>query len=306
MRVALALVTLGVVGCGAHKPPKAAGEVVLSPACVALASAPPPTCTPDPGAGTDPRHALAWAEQATGSLWSGRLLCPSGALANATRVQWRAQAHQESLPESQARIDAGDLIDVDIVDRWTVSCPGEDDHVWFANIYRCGNPCPPDGFTVFPDEAAAAVRTGYAQLELGDTLNASLLAARALSAAPDTEPPYRLLYQIALKSQKVDTALKALDALEELRPGDADLLVRHALVAGGAGRRAELDEVLLALRLVAKEGHPLAPEVACLETLRARMDGAPAEVVDAGVRAACDGGSSICCQALETATPAEP
>lgn len=86
---------------------------------------------PPAGYGTTPQVPVEWGVTSAGAMYFGRLLCPSGALAVAQRRQYPGISktpHEE----------------------WTLHCPGEvENHTWYTNPQKCGNPCPPEGFWSF-------------------------------------------------------------------------------------------------------------------------------------------------------------
>lgn len=294
------LVMAVLAGCGKKTPPASVPDAVAA----APEDCPTPETVVDMAQCEDlPRkHGLTaqtpleWGDAGRGQLWFGRLMCPSGASPQAERtgnigsVQYGSSAPLSQHGTAMSGLSGGQS--PDIVDAWTIHCPGESQE-WYANIYRCGNPCPPAGFRIMDAEAARAVSDAD-ELLTGGQPSAALGAARkAHEIEPGADLP--LIYQ-GLALIRMGRYVDALDSLEkalEIDPTASVVsmyAVKSAMLIEDWERGRAFSDTLLD-NLSAED--PAYPDALCLhaEVLAGQGD-AEAEPTRA---AACEAGAESCC-----------
>lgn len=219
------------------------------PACAPFDTEPPTCPTPNPR-GLVPTVPLEWGDAARSVVWQGRLHCASGAMPDVVRTGSQAVADVQGT-EGQSPVGAMNQIaeemglspearDTEMIDRWVVQCPGEAERVWFASIYRCGDPCLPEGFRLAPraalDPLVAAGRAG------------DVAAARqALKGWEGFELPVRLLLDTAVAVGASETVIEAfglLNKLEVATVSDAGMAAQAFSFTGEKARGRQMLQVV--------------------------------------------------------------
>jgi len=159
-----------------------------------------------PKYGLSRKAPLEWGLGATGTLWFGRLVCPGGADPDVVRLgSISTKAPRSDSPPSGVPNFGGDILDA-----WSVSCPGgPEEQTWYSNMYRCGNPCPPEGFSVMSAEGMRLWLASRKAYDAGRSADAHQLAREAAEAWPASERIQYWLGVTALDQRDLHTALDA-------------------------------------------------------------------------------------------------
>lgn len=125
-----------------------------------------------------------WGEGAgrAGNFGFNRLQCADGSIAGAKRA---GNVGAVSVPSTSPL--SGEM-DMDIVDRWIVTCDGTGERVEvFHNLYRCGPRCPPAGLRWEQEEELATSAAASALLAAGKKDEAVALLRDRLTRYPTSE-----------------------------------------------------------------------------------------------------------------------
>jgi hypothetical protein len=264
---------------------------VLSSGCAGqavVAGQPPPTsdcpatrtlrlgtCHRDepPGYGTSPARPLQWGVTAAGGLYFGRLLCPSGALATAHRK-----------PRQGALVP------------WEVRCPGDPtEHVWYTTPTQCADPCPPEGFSVIPDDALQTYVASVDAQQAGNTELALKKAREAAHMAPANELLGAWLGQTLVQAGQAQDAVPLFEAVVRMNPEDPEPKLYLAMAQRAAGHAEPYHAAVADLLTKLPPSHPLVPELQCLRAEHLQELGHTAEAQSL-VTASCQGGWQGCCK----------
>lgn len=293
-------------GCGKKAPPAAVPDVAATTSVTAAAPAACPTpdavvdmaqCAALPKQhGLTPETPLEWGNAGRGQLWYGRLMCPSGASPQVERsgnigsVKYGSTAALSEHGEAMSGLAGGES--PDIVDAWTVHCPGGS-HEWYANIYRCGSPCPPAGFRIMDAEAARAVSDADELLSGGQPTAALNAARKAQDLEPGADMP--MLYA-GLALIQLGRYAEALDALEAAFAIDSTATVpglyaiQSAVLTESWARGRAISDTMMGQLSPGDEAYP---DALCL---RSRILAGQGDAgADTAREAACAAGAASCC-----------
>lgn len=292
-RVLPVVVALVLSACPGRKEPSLLPGMTEPPgSCIsALEDLDPGRCDRvGPGRGLSPEQPLEWGPAAIGTLWHGRLVCPSGADPEVIRLEASIPSPTSESPPSGFPTPGAEWLDA-----WSVRCPGDPQpRTWFASMFRCGDPCPPAGFRLVPGRAMERFVASRGAFEADQAAEALELAAAAVERAPRVERLQYWLGIVALDQDRVPVALEAFEAAAALDPGDVDNLYYLAMVQQMAGltpqSHATAEE---ALERVAPH-HPSWARITCLGAVVRREQGR-AEEAAILARAACARGFEPCC-----------
>jgi hypothetical protein len=288
------LLALALLGC--PKDPGAARAPTAGPGqCPTFTSAVDESqCLELPdGYGTTAEAPLEWGLAARGNeaLYFGRLICPNGATADTTRVGSIGAAPVRS---AAPLADEEPFGGTDILDAWSVSCPGLPTVTLYANTYRCGNPCPPPPYRLLPATATTALERSRVALDAQDLETAAGAAKEAATAEPESEIVQAWLGMVLLRADRPVPALDAFQAAQRMDPFDPwhRLHEAYAYQALEQGDRAEA--VLDELRATLPSDHELTGDVTCMKAwaVRSRVGEAEARGL---AEAACARGVGACC-----------
>lgn len=241
--------------------------------------------------GQVPQQPLEWGVAVSGELlWFGRLVCQDGAMPK-LRLEgvYGPAPKTSSSPPSPTQSEA-----LDLLDKWTLSCPGQPALTLYHNLYRCGSPCPPLGVSLLPAtsfEDYLASQEAHSARRLEEAYD---LATRALEASPESEL-FRLwlaslanergLHERALLLYEEAAARYALDVQLQLRRAETLLLL---------DRPREAEELLSKLLDSLATTHKQRPYAMCLHATAVMLF--DLERSATLTRAACQAGASSCCE----------
>ncbi len=231
---------------------------------------------PPAGYGTTLAVPVEWGVTSAGAMYFGRLLCPSGALAVAQRRQYPGLSktpHEE----------------------WTLHCPGEvENHTWYTNPQKCGNPCPPEGFMVIPSAALRAYMASVERLQSGDLGRAQQQAELAVKLAPPNELLTSWLATMLTQTGKPEKAVELFESVIRMNPEDPHPKLYLAMAQRAAGYDGPYHAAIAELLTKLPEDHPLVAELKCLRAEKLRADGKAPEAARLTAES-CKGGWDACC-----------
>lgn len=170
----------------AHKSPESAGGASMPSAeqCPAY-DFDPPTCPDEVGVrGDSLERPWEWGWAAAGNtLWFDRLACGDGSNPSVERVGNFGGAPVASSSPSSGAPSMG----VDVLDGYRVRCVGQEDLLWYTNLYRCGAMCVPAPFKVLPAAAADEMSAAMRALDQGEEVDALRHGQSVIELAPDFE-----------------------------------------------------------------------------------------------------------------------
>ena len=239
------------------------------------------TCVgaPPVGYGHLPSRPLEWGATSAGALYFGRLVCPGGGLAISERVREPG----ESLPPG--------------VSAWEVHCPGDEaPRKWYVSARKCGSPCPPDGLHVIPQAALQRYLASVEAFEGGQPAPALDLAQAAVTLAPPNELLTLWLGTMLEQNGRASEAVAYYEAAIRMNPDDPEHKLFLARAQRAAGHEAPYRAAVTDLLAKLPGGHPLVPELQCLQSEILRHDGKTAEASTLAQRA-CAAGKADCCPA---------
>lgn len=226
----------------------------------------------------------------TQTLWFGRLMCKDGTIPTISRSGSVGQAPRESTsPSSQTHLGT-----LDVVDLWMVQCPGDPKPTEvYHNLYRCGSPCAPAGFSLMPAEAYRAYVDSLEASDKKERTRARALARRAYELAPDYE--LSLMWHAIQEAQagELDGALALFERAEAINPRAAFARMQRAHILLQLSRYEEARSLTLTLMSETSVDDPDYPEVLCLHAgalLSTDIDQARAIATNA-----CSLGEKECC-----------
>lgn len=226
-----------------------------------------------PGYGTSPARPLQWGVTAAGGLYFGRLVCPSGALATAHRK-----------PRQGAVVP------------WEVECPGDPaPHVWYTEPNRCADPCPPEGFSVIPDDALQTYVASLDAQQAGDSELALKKAKEAAHMAPANEMLGLWLAQAMVQAGQAQDAVPLFEAVVRMNPEDPEPKLFLAMAQRAAGHPEPYHAAVADLLAKLPPSHPLLPELQCLRAEHLQELGQHPEAQKLAT-ASCEGGWQGCCK----------
>lgn len=253
------------------------------------------TCDTPQTRGQTKEDPLQWGPAAWGSLWRGWLLCADGQDAQAKRVGNVGTIPSQDAPANPgAALPTFDGPSADMIDKWTITCPGEAPLTWYVNGYRCGDPCPPDGLRVTPGPVVRLFRARETEADSPEAAGILALAADVTQRFPDVEAAWFSAYHVNREQRRFPDALTALARLEAFRPLTQDESAVRAIMAlftadvdlaraaAAASRDGATDEThLRAMTCVADVADAIQAQTA-----------APG----AGFAGWCEGGIEACCE----------
>lgn len=241
--------------------------------------------------GQVPELPLEWGVDVVGEqLWFGRLVCEDGAMPKLRLEGVYGPAPKASLaPPSPTQSEA-----LDLLDRWTLRCPGQPAMTLYYNLYRCGSPCPPLGVSLLP---AAAFKDYLASLEAHGARRleeAYELATRALDASPESELFRLWLATLANERGLHERALLLYEEAAARYTSDAQLQLRRAETLLLLDRPREAEALLTKLLDALPSTHKERPYSMCLHATAVMLFDLERSAPLA--RAACQAGASSCCE----------
>ncbi len=232
---------------------------------------------PPVGYGSLPSKPLEWGATRAGALYFGRLVCPGGGLAMSERTATRPELADQG------------------VEVWEVRCPGDQTpRVWYATPRRCGNPCPPDGLRVIPQPALHRYLASVEAFESGDTKSALARIDEAVTLAPPNELLTLWKGTMLEQSGRPLEAVAFYEAAVRMNPDEPAHKLFLARAQRAAGHDAPYRSAILDLLAKLPSGHPLVPELQCLQAEILKKDGKTAEAQTLAATA-CKNGQADCC-----------
>jgi hypothetical protein len=245
------------------------------------------------GYGTTREQPLEWGpgNASGGTLYFNRLICPSGAAPYVNRTGSVGGA-----PVASSAPLVLNLPSADILDRWEVHCPTAPPRIWYANMYRCGNPCPPDGFEVLPVVALDALvntRPMLEQRRYAEAL-AALEYAIALTPVRFELLEFRRATFLFL-SHRYAEALSIYDWLTGVSPANPYYVLYRGMIFNELGDAERYGAALNELLSDLPENHELVPELHCRRGRYLHLVNRHDEA-DEAERRACELGFARCCE----------
>jgi tetratricopeptide (TPR) repeat protein len=183
----------------------------------------------------------------------------------------------------------------EILDAWSVSCPGGPaGQTWYANMYRCGDPCPPADFSVMSAEGMRLWLASGRAYDAGQIADAHELAREAAAAWPASERIQYWLGMTALDQRDLRTALDAFGRAAEMDPEDVANLYHLAGAQHGAGLTALFVDTLARGLEIAPPDHPIRPGLVCMAAME-RWEHGDREAAMPLAEEACAAGFEPCC-----------
>jgi len=297
MRYTTALVTIASVSCVTTAPARApdashdrASTASDAPMC------PTPTldlvarcASPDPARGRSPERALEWGAMVQGRLGHDRLVCEDGSelrrVSRASTAGVRSTSPRSSVPKF------GDGAN-DIVDMWTVSCPGRAEETLYSNLYRCGDPCPPAGFRWLRADAEALFVTALKTKKSGQPERALSLLDEAVALEPNAEKYRKWRDVLRLEVTRSIDVARALIADAERNPDDLE----HAdFVSFLVAKFSEPSLALEFVERVESRADPRGRAYFMCRRANLLMETGRVEEAPAVAKAACELGEKKCC-----------
>ncbi len=162
----------------------------------------------------------------TRTLWFGRLTCPSGAMAEITHIESIEASTTSSTQKSPMATEEPDVIDI-----WEVNCPGTTPPTKiFHNMYRCGNPCPPQGTKLLPAAAYQLYIESYKAHEAAAHEDALELARQAYEQAPNFELLTLWLALLSHESGYYQDAINLYADVLTFKPSDTFSKLQQAIL----------------------------------------------------------------------------
>ncbi len=252
--------------------PAASGQTAPPSDCPATRTVKVGQCrgNTQPGYGISPARPLQWGLTAAGGLYFGRLLCPSGALAQSRRINRTGNV-------------------------WEVRCPDDPaTHTWYLSA-QCGDPCPPEGFQVIPDEALQHYLQSVRAQENGDLAGAEAQARTAARLAPPNELLTSWLATVLVRMGQLSDAIKLYEFAIRMNPEDPEPKLYLAMAQRVAGHAEVYEAALVDLLAKLPPSHVLVPELQCLQAEVLQTQGRAVQA-KALADAACKGGFDGCCK----------
>lgn len=277
LTMASALLAVACSGVDAARGEQAAREGTAD--CPATHELTMQTCLTSPpvGYGTLASKPLEWGATRAGAIYFGRLVCPGGGLAMSSRSQPRTDLALEG------------------IETWEIRCPGDPSpHIWYATPRKCGNPCPPDGLRVIPEAALERYLASVAAFETGDVKLALARVDEAVRLAPPNELLMLWKGTMLEQSGRSLEAVPFYEAAVRMNPDEPAHKLFLARAQRAAGHEAPYRSAILDLLSKLPSGHPLVPELQCLEAELLKRDGKEAESY-ALAQLSCKNGHSECC-----------
>lgn len=240
--------------------------------------------------GLSPTNPAEWGFGAgTRTLWFGRLMCEDGAMPAIERSGNLGEAPApSSSPESPSDVGA-----LDILDLWTVTCPGKPTIEVYHNMYRCGSPCPPVGTRLIPALAYSDYIQSYKAHDEGNTQEALAFALGAHEQSPGFELISLWLALVSHESGRIDEALLLYDEVLAINPGDVFSMIQKAHLLNMIDRTPESLAITSPLMKALDASHPLHGDMLCAHAT-ALLSTQPDEARALAQRA-CATGATACC-----------
>jgi hypothetical protein len=243
------------------------------------------------GYGTTMELPLEWGGAASGgALFYERLVCPDGAVPDT----WRNGSVGSAVSQSDAPVNSK-YSGYEILDSWAVLCPGDEQpRTWYANVYRLGSPCPPDGFGVVSVATFQAMASAFESLRADDHLAAVEKSLALVKVAPDWELSYLSLGNACLGFRDFECARDAFVEVLRFDPASLPALYPVAMTSLALGDDERLLDVAQRGLELTEPEHELHPVFRCMVgigTMRTTGEQPPPEMFEAG----CAAGFEICC-----------
>lgn len=222
-----------------------------------------------PGRGLSADVPLAWGAAATdgGALWFDRLRCTDGAT-----------------PEV---VQASAVV-------WEVSCPLDMAPAqWFVDSETCGSPCPPEGVSVMPVDAANLERQASAALAEERTGDALHFVGMSISRYPHYASTWRIAGLARAATGDHAGALEAFRTTLYLDPRDGRAAYYAVRAAHSAEAWEEARDRAAELAPLLAGSPEVQAEVQCVEAV-SRLNLGDASGAPLAIQA-CAAGASGCC-----------
>ena len=251
----------------------------------------PATCTDLPaGYGTDPEQPLEWGPMGSKSFFFGRAVCEGGGWPAHERVGSVGPARTPSKSPSAGLPSFG----TDILDVYRVECPGKSPQMFYANMYRCGRRCPPNGFWFVSPARDSAYLASSAAMRAQDPAKALRIAQAGFPKDGLTEKEVSWLGVLFAANNRIDDALAAFTAAHRIDPDEP----YHLLYRGLAHLKAQRIEPYFAdLEAAIAAGgpeHPLRGELLCRRASYWEQKGEAIRAKEAAIQS-CKLGFDRCC-----------
>ena len=228
------------------------------------------------------------------ALWFGRLVCANGATARTRRLGSVGAPPVES-SSSLSPLGGGGI---EVLDKWEVRCPGEDEpRVLYASVYRCGLNCPPKPFRVMSARAAKANGESHRVIR-GEDDPQYAEAIAIIETIPEGERDVEVIQSwlgvLYLGVGELGKARTHFERVVSMNPDNPYHRLHLSFVDAEEGKAepylATLDRLLEEL----PSDHELYPELVCRKglLLRAQDKGDKADDL---VRRGCELGDKRCC-----------
>ncbi|MCB9797053.1 MAG: hypothetical protein H6741_30580 [Alphaproteobacteria bacterium] len=260
-----------------------------------LTPIPEEVCAADRGDyGRSPENPLEWGNAAGGNqMGFGRLICPNGATAVVSRNGNIGVVKYGSSSPASDTYSFGDE-PTDILDEWTLICPDQEPELLYSNMYRCGDPCPPQGLRLMQADARRAMAECSIALDAGDVEGAMTQALRAVELEPDVDVSWMYLGIAQTMGGDDPGALISMERALSIDPS-ATTPRLYAALAAEATKDWDKAELHARTFLEAVDGESeVQAEMQCVRALALEQLGDPS-AVDSKKRSACEAGVARCC-----------
>lgn len=280
------------LGCARGAPDSPAAGAALCPTAATVVEA--AACQPEPGLGRSVDAPLEWGRGAASDsqLWLGRLACADGAVPQTHRLRIAGEAARSRAPRSSVPLPEDGR---ELLDEWSVRCPGAPEQTWIANAYRCGTLCPPGDFRLLPADAAVALEEARLALGSGDADAARTAAAAAVRAAPGFEVSHFTQGATLMALDDADGALAAFEAAAAINPENISGLYARIVLLRASGQPDEAHPLAAQLLAITPDHHPQRPAALCMAALSHHEQGRHSTAM-AMAGQACAKGFDLCCE----------
>jgi len=202
---------------------------------------------------------LEWGLAGSKSFFFGRAVCEGGGWPQFFRQGSVGAARQPSSSPASGVPSFG----ADILDAYSVTCPNRVSLTVYANMYRCGDPCPPRGFWFVSPARNAAYQASSAAAKAGRIDEAIDLAKAGFPQDALTEREASWLGVLYMMDNRIDASTAAFTTAHQIHPNNPYHLLHRGQAQRKRGDLKAYFQDLLAALEAAGPKHALRPELLC-------------------------------------------